>query len=390
MGVAPSAVPSITDVRPYSDDLYMPIGGIRMNDERGSVGLVGPSSLCRVIHRQGIIRTGFAGIWSIVIPSTTSPCPRTGHFCCYDAEAHFAYIGYGLTDNSTPLCDLWRLNTLTHTWTNIPLHGQVLSARSGTRAALIGTHLVLFGGYSAPTYFTDLHTIDVKTGEVGLVSTKGSPPSPRSTPVVVIYNNKYYVWGGFNGGYPSELNVLSFETMTWFQYPQQISGRTAVPAELAGNILYIYGGSKTGGLICVNLDTFEVQSRDTIGSGPPSSVMGAGMIRIGRYLFFFGGRSNNDWGFMYVCDLIRMWWFIFHIIPDGETVFVGDGSVSNVGLFMLPRLHSFSMCYVRKTRQIMAFLGYPEKNPPPLFIVSCGEALSIINMKEDMIDALKG
>jgi hypothetical protein len=249
--------------------------------------------------------------------------------------------------------------------------------------------LVLFGGYSEPTYFANLHTIDVNTGEVALVKTNGCEPSPRSTPIVAIYSGKFFVWGGFNGDWPTELNVLDFTTMTWVQYPQEQAGRTAVPGVIVGNRLYSYGGSKSGGMLCINLDTFEIKTVSTIGTEPPSSVMGAGMVLVGKYLFFFGGRANNEWTLMYVCDVHKMWWFIFYVEPDGETVSVVDGSVSVVGLFMLPRIHSFGMCYVPETRQIVAFLGHPEKDPPPLFVVSCGEALSIINLRDDLLDALR-
>jgi hypothetical protein len=235
----------------------------------------------------------------------------------------------------------------------------------------------------------DLHTIDVNTGEVSLVSTTGSGPSPRSTPIVAVYANRLYVWGGFNGESPSELNVLDLATLSWTQHPQEVTGRTAVPSVIVGNVLYSYGGSKSGLMLCLNFERAEIQTRETIGAEPPSGVMSAGMVRVDKYLFFFGGRANNDWTLMYACDIGRMWWFIFHVVPDGETVSAADGSVSDSGLFMLPRIHSFSMCYVKETKQIVAFLGHPEKDPPPLFVVSCSEALGIIHLREDMLAALK-
>jgi hypothetical protein len=382
------AVASASFVRPFTNDLYMPVGASRMNDERGSDSYA-PSSFTKHVHRASVLQTAFNGIWSIYTPGAMGPCPRTGHFCVYDEESRQAYVGYGLTADSVPLNDLWVLDTLGMKWTQLPLTGQVESGRSGARAALIGSHLVVFGGYCEPNYFADLHTIDVKTGEVEIVQTQGLCPSARSTPIVAIYNNRYYVWGGFNGEWPSELNVLDFSTMTWTQYPQGVSGRTSVPWVIVGHELYSYGGSKSGGMVVMNLDTFVITTRQTIGAEPPSGVMGAGMVRIGNYLFFFGGRANTEWTLMYACDLKRMWWFVFHVMPDGDTVSVTDGSISDVGLFMLPRIHSFGMCYVKETRQIMAFLGHPEKDPPALFIVAVGEAFSIISLREDMLAMLK-
>ena len=339
-------------------------------------------------HRRTLLKTAFSGIWSVQTSDTLGPCPRTGHFYYYDDASHTAYVGYGLDERATPLFDLWALDAVTLRWRQIPLMGATLCGRSGTRCSLIGTHLVLFGGYAEPNYFADLHTIDVVTGEVQMVNAAGKTPSPRSTPVVAIYGNKFFVWGGFNGEWPNELNVLDFATMSWSQVPQEVAGRTAVPSVIIGNTMMCFGGSKNGGMLTCNLDTGAMTVKQTIGQEPPSTVMGSGMISIGKYVFFFGGKANNDWTLMYACDTNRMWWFIFHVMPDGETVSVADGSVSDLGLFMLPRIHSFGVCYVKEKRQIVAFLGHPEKDPPPLFIVSVGEAMSVIHLRDDMIDAL--
>jgi hypothetical protein len=317
------------------------------------------------------------------------PSARTGHFTVYDDPNHVAYIGYGLTAANTPIFDLWRLDTLTLRWTSIPLRGDVLAPRSGARAALIGSHLVLFGGYSDPTYFGDLHTIDVETGEVKIVQTTGEPPSPRSTPIVAVYSGKFYVWGGFNGDWPTELSVLTFENMTWQKYDQDVAGRTAVPSVISQNFLYRFGGSKSAGMLVMNLETLSISIRPTTGAEPPSAVMGAGMVIVEKYAFFFGGRANNSSTLMYACDLTTLWWFVFHVMPDGETVSVADGSVSELGLFMLPRIHAFSMCYVKESRQILAFLGAPEKDPPPVFSVAIGEAMSIIHLRDDMVAAMR-
>jgi hypothetical protein len=373
----------------FTNDSYMPIDAVRTNAERGNSLLTGHIPQFRTQHRSAILRTGFYGVWSIFVSPTLGPAPRTSHFCCYDISNHTAYIGHGLTADGIPLFDLWALDAISYTWRNIPLRGQVLSGRSGTRAALLGDLLYCFGGYADGTYLSDLHTINVNTGEVTLLDAGGIAPSARSTPIVAIYANRLYVWGGFNMDSPSELNVLDLSTNVWSQHPQDVAGRTAVPAVIVGNILYSYGGSKSGLMVLLNLDRFVVETRETVGTEPPSGVMGAGMVIVDKYLFFFGGRANNDWTLMYACDIGRMWWFVFYVVPDGETVSIADGSISEIGIFMLPRLHSFAMCYVEETKQIVAFLGHPEKDPPPLFVVSCGEALSIIHLREDMMAALK-
>ncbi|KAH0786603.1 Kelch motif family protein [Histomonas meleagridis] len=389
MGPQPStAYPGTNYVHPFTEDLYMPVGASRMNDERNS-DIPAPITKCRTMHRvNNVLKTGFTGIWSVTAANSLGPAPRTGQFYCDDPDNHTVYIGYGITPNEQPLNDFWALDTLTNRWREIKLSGEQISPRSGARACLIGTHVVVFGGYCNPNYLGELHTIDITTGEVAYVQTQGMPPSPRSSPIVAIGNNKFFVWGGFNGEWPDELNVLDLSTMTWSQIPQQISGRAAVPFVTVDNIVYSYGGSKLGGFLCLNMETNEIKIRECIGASPPSQSSAAGMVQVEKYLFYFGGKANNKWTLMYACDLSKMWWFVFHVMPDGESVSISDGSISDQGLFMLPRIHSFGVCYIKEKRTIMAFLGYPEKDPPPLFSVYIGDAMAVVHLREDMIDVL--
>lgn len=394
MGPQPSALPNAGFIRPYSDDMYIPVGGSRMNDERaGSELIPSPKTKCKTIHRAYILKTGFCGIWSVTTSNTLGPCPRTGHFFCHDESNQKIYIGYGLAQNDVPMDDFWELDTVTLNWRRVPLKGDKVSPRSGTKACLVGRRIVLFGGYSDPNYFADLHTIEIDTGIVTKIQTNGYEPSPRSSPIVGCYNNKYFVWGGFNGEWPNELNILDLNTMTWRQIQNGISGRTSIPFVQIGDTLYCYGGSKSAGMLCLNMDKEEITIKECIGAPPPSQSISAGMVQVEKYLFYFGGKlasNSNKWTLMYACDVTKMWWFVFHIIPDGESVSIIDGSISDSGLFMLPRIHSFGVSYIKEKRTIMAFLGYPLKDPPSLFSVYIGEAMSIIHHREDMISVLKG
>lgn len=349
-----------------------------------------PAVKCKNVFNKNIVKTNFFGIWSIYNSNSFDfPCQRTGQFSVYDDAHHLVYVGYGINYKQETLNDLWCLNTLTRQWRKIELHGDKISGRSGARASLIGTHLLIFGGYSEPNYFADPHTIDVLTGEVKMISTSGKTPEARSTPLVAIYGNKFYVWGGFNGKWPTELNVLDFSNMCWKQFNQGVTGRTAVPSVIYGNKLYSYGGSKSGGMLQINFDTNVIEMKQTIGSEPPSGVMGAGMVIIEHYAIYFGGKTKSEYNLIYCCDLNKMWWFIFYILPDGKTVFPNDGKVNDIGVFLVPRIHSFGLCYVKERREVLAFFGNQSKNSSPLFIVYVGDAFSCIHHQEDMLDMLK-
>lgn len=386
MGNDSSVVEPSAFVRPYSSEIYVSLGEPRMSDERHDYAFA-RNSLELHERRPCLLKSSFSGIWSIRYSESISPVPRKGQFYYYDDENHKCYIGYGINSDSNLLSDLWIFDTHESIWTQKKLIGDTVSGRSGSRAALLDDKLYIFGGYGDKTYYSDLHTVDINSGQVEKINTTGEEPSPRTSPVFSIFNNKVYVWGGFNGEWPSSLHVLDLSTLEWKEYPQEISGRITSPGVVVNDRYLTSGGSKSGGLLFLDYHANKVTIEETTGSEPPSSI-GPGMVLVDHYLFFFGGKSDLDYTLIYACDIKKMWWFVFHIMPDGDTVSVADGSVSSLGLFMFPRAHSFAVCYVKEKREILAFLGSPEKDPPPISVVSIDEALSFLHLREDMVSML--
>ncbi|OHT09446.1 Kelch motif family protein [Tritrichomonas foetus] len=402
---------------PYCNDLYVPVGEPRMNSERKDASA--PTNNLKLYERRpNLLKSAFSGIWSVRLPASIAPIPRTGHFYVYDQDEHRLFVGYGIDSQNQTMSDLWCLDTHTHKWNKIRLTGSIYSGRSGSRAIILKNpnsnpnntnfnnnfandsdntetsqicRLIIFGGFAEQSYYADLHAIDIMsdgTGIVSPISTTGEAPSPRSSPIFVKYEKYIYLWGGFNGEWPTSLHVLDLETLNWTEHPQDIAGRITVPGVILQNRYFAYGGSKSGGMIVLDFESRNILLTPTTGSEPPSGVLGSGMALVERYLFFFGGKAASNWTLMYACDIEKMWWFVFHVMPDGDTVSIADGTISELGLFMLPRIHSFAVCYVREMRQIMACLGAPEKDPPPLFIVNIGEAMGVIHLREDMLDMI--
>ena len=385
--------PSIPQYHTFANDNYLPIAeATNFQDEYVPT----PSTRSTLVHNKKLLRSAFYGIWSVYNPTQQCPCPRKGHFTVHDQLLHRVYIGYGLDSNGDTLLDLWCLDTDTYEWTPIPLSVDLnqISPRVGANAVLSrpsqddpeNVFLIIFGGYSSPNYFADLHSIRVKTGEVRLIETTGPQPEPRSTPITALYNNKYFVWGGYNGRMISELFVLDIMTRQWQCIPQDIIGRTAIPSAIIGNIMYSFGSSKQNGLIEINLDKDTVTLEKAIGSEPPTNVMDAGMCCVENLLFFFGGKSSAPHTLLYACDTRKNWWFVFHIQPDGSSVSQTDGKVTKDGLFMLPRIHGFSLFYNEPKRELVATLGDPMIDPPHLFIISIGDALGVIHLRDDMLE----
>lgn len=90
---------------------------------------------------------------------------------------------------------------------------------------------------------------------------------------------------------------------------------------------------------------------------PPSAVQGAGMVRAGDYLFFFGGHINQQFTKMYCGHIKRKQWFIFYVSPDGESTSIPDRKMSDEGYFLLPDISDLACAYVPENRQIWLSLA---------------------------------
>jgi hypothetical protein len=114
--------------------------------------------------------------------------------------------------------------------------------------------------------------------------------------------------------------------------------------------------------------------------------MKAGMVKVGRHVFFVGGRvkSDSDWTLLDCLDVKWKWWFVFFVEPEGDSVTLVNGLVKN-GCFLLPRIHTFGLAYSEAARAIIAFLGCPCVDPPKLFLVRIDDAMAVINLR-DMLD----
>lgn len=337
------------------------------------------------LYKKKIIKTPFYGVWSIAPFVSISPSPRTGHFTIFDEDNGIIYIGYGTDKHGVPLNDVWKLDINTLKWSKIELYGKKVLGRSGTNGCLIGNKIVLFGGYAQQKYYSDLHEINVTNGETKKIHTKGEKPDKRSSPVVAFYDGNLYVWGGFNGKWPTELSVLDLKNRKWTQYEQGVNGKTSVPYVYANNNLYIYVGAISGGLYKLDFNENKICVQQTYGTEPNCSVVGSGMIKIENYLIVLGGKSKENWTLSYACDLRNMRWFVFYILPDEITLSVNDGYLNENGVFMLPKIYSFSFCYLKNKKQIIGFLGYPMREPSYLFYVNIANALSVLHLQDDMI-----
>jgi hypothetical protein len=258
--------------------------------------------------------------------------------------------------------------------------------RNGARAVLLEGKLFVFGGFFETSYFADPYVIDTATGFCSPCATSGDGPTRRSTPIMAASDDgRIFVWGGYNGEWPSAIHILDTRTFVWRAIPSVERGRTAIPSVVCDNKIVAYGGSNHPGLWVLDMATESISIVNATGAPPTPDVMKAGMVKVGRHLFFVGGRvkAEPDWTLLYCLNIDRMWWFVFFVAPDGDSVTMSDGLVRN-SCFLLPRIHNFGLAYSHEKRAIVAFLGCPYTDPPRLFLVAIGDAMGVINLRDDL------
>lgn len=334
---------------------------------------------------------GYAGIWKICSPSGVCPPPRGGQFSVYAPQFHKLFIGYGSNTKEELFNDLWSLDLNNYVWERIPLTGDVVSPRTGTRAILVNNNIVCYGGYRKDTYLADLHVINPITGQVVLIETHGDAPGPRSTPVLAYNNMQLFVWGGYDGTWPTMLHILDLSTYAWRAVEPNIQGRTAIPfARVGGTKFYAYGCSKTGGFVVIDTvaETASIL-KSTKGDIPKSMTMSAGMVNVNdEFLFFYGGKIEKEFCNMYVYDIKNEFWFRFPMRPDDETVSFYDGTISKDGYFKLPKKYNYTFCYNENKRELLACFGYPHQEVVCLSVLYIGDALSVLHLQCDMKEML--
>ena len=280
-------------VIPDVADVEIPMQYARLNQSESNDPL-GLSTISTNDLPKKIIHTAFNGIWSVVAPERISPQSRSGHFTVVDEENQIAYIGYGTSSNGEPLCDFWAFDLSAYTWRNIKLVGNGASPRNGARAVLFNNKIYIFGGFLSGVYTNELQSIDIQTGTVTVLETKGDIPERRSVAIMGLYNGKIFVWGGYNGQWLNSIHILDINTMVWSTIPTNEKGRSGVPSVVVDYNLISYGGSHTDGLFTINMADPKIKIVPTTGFAPQSEVMNAGMVRANNLVFYFGGKDKNS------------------------------------------------------------------------------------------------
>lgn len=336
-----------------------------------------------------IMKMSFTAVWSIRYPDSMAPIARNAQFNAYSDELQILFTGYGKDVNGDLLNDIWMFDAKTGWWNQLRITGPG-KPRKYCSASVYGNYLVIYGGRDAHGDVTGLELIDLERTELTVVEAYGDVPPALTSPVLELYENKVFLWGGRSDfGISNDLYVLDLSKLTWKRIKCDVDGRTAAAWKSIGSKIYVYGGSSDKNLVVIDMVAETVSSVLCSGAHPPSNVSAAGMANVDGMLMYFGGYAKSQWSFVYCLDITKMWWFVFHVVPDNETTKAGDGLVNEFGLFMVPRIHHFGVGYIKEKRTVFATLGYPLREPPPLFELNLHDGLAVMHMRDDMSDFLK-
>ncbi|KAG7032963.1 Acyl-CoA-binding domain-containing protein 4 [Cucurbita argyrosperma subsp. argyrosperma] len=199
----------------------------------------------------------------------------------------------------------------TQTWSVLETSGNVPIARAGHSATLFGSKIIMFGGEnSSRNLLNDLHVLDLETLTWDVVEAKLTPPAPRFDHTTAVHAENYLlVFGGCSHStFFSDLHVLDFRTMEWSQ--PQIQGDLVTPrAGHAGITIdenwYIVGGgdNKNGcpETMVLNMSKLSWLALTSVKQREPLASEGISIslatIDQEKYLVAFGGyngRYNNE------------------------------------------------------------------------------------------------
>uniref|UniRef100_A0A0E0BTQ1 Acyl-CoA-binding domain-containing protein n=1 Tax=Oryza glumipatula TaxID=40148 RepID=A0A0E0BTQ1_9ORYZ len=193
------------------------------------------------------------------------------------------------------------------TWSTLRTYGRSPSSRGGQSVTLVGGTLVVFGGEGdGRSLLNDLHVLDLETMTWDEFETTGTPPSPRSEHAAACYADRYLLifGGGSHSTCFSDLHLLDMQTMEWSRpehqgiTPEPRAGHAGVT--VGENWFITGGGNNKKGVpetLVLNMSTFVWSVVTGLeGRAPPTSE-GSSLVlhKVNGedFLVSFGGYSGR-------------------------------------------------------------------------------------------------
>ncbi|XP_037935608.1 leucine-zipper-like transcriptional regulator 1 homolog [Teleopsis dalmanni] len=144
--------------------------------------------------------------------------------------------------------------TATHQWTKMLECAEFVGAKRSKHTVVAYKHaMFVFGGDNGKTMLNDLIRFGVKDKSWGRACATGTPPAPRYHHSAVVHGSSMFIFGGYTGDIHSNSNLTNkndlfeykFQSAMWVEW--KFSGRMPVPRSAHGaaiydNKMWIYAG----------------------------------------------------------------------------------------------------------------------------------------------------
>lgn len=342
-------------------------------------------------QKNELIRMPYNGIWSIKGTKGFKPSPRVGNCYVYDPIENAIFIAYGQTEEKEMLNDSWILHLDTFEWECISFN--MLSPRSGASAVIIDRNVYIFGGHDeAGKNFADLHYVDLNTRTVNKLDFIPNHPSERSNSTMFTTKESLFVWSGYNGSTLTDMYEFNIYDKKWSKCANPgIEGRRIglFASSVDKKVQYALSSESNGSeVIKFDLESKKIIIIPCAGHKPHGTLNYASMAIQNNFLFVVGGKYSVGYTYLYALNLDSHLWHKLYVIPDGRTVSKDDGSIDKSGLFQLPRINGQTMIYSPKDMSLYAIFGNNYLVPCPAQKIELGQAIAILNHREDMKNML--
>ncbi|XP_002059045.3 leucine-zipper-like transcriptional regulator 1 homolog [Drosophila virilis] len=290
---------------------------------------------------------------------------RSKHTVVAYKDAMFVFGG---DNGKNMLNDLIRFGVKDKSWGRACATGTPPAPRYHHSAVVAGSSMFIFGGYTG-----DIHSNSNLTNKNDLFEYKflsamwvewkfsGRQPVPRSAHGAAVYDNKMWIYAGYDGN--ARLNDmwtlnLTGENHQWEEVEQQGDRPPTCcnfPVAVARDAMYVFSG-QSGLQITNSLFEFHFKTRTWrrisnepvlrgATSAPPSRRYGHTMVHHDRFLYVFGGSADstlpND---LHCYDLDSQVWSVIHPeqnsdVPSGrvfhasavigDAMYIFGGTVDN-------------------------------------------------------------
>ncbi|XP_018564795.1 kelch domain-containing protein 3-like isoform X2 [Anoplophora glabripennis] len=242
------------------------------------------------------------------------PFKRYGHTAVVHGDK--IYIWGGRNDRAT-CSTLFCFDTVWHCWTAPKTTGNIPLARDGHTACMWKNCMFIFGGYEeeSDAFARSVYCLNLDKMTWSIVHTSGMEPSLRDFHTTVCIKDRMYLFGGRGTIFPNhytltgaqetysnQLWYLDFKTFTW--HACMVTGdipvgRRSHSAFVYNDKMYIFGGYNSvkdqhyNDMYEFNPDTNAWKRLNCRGKGPSERRRQA-CIPVGDRIFLFGGTSPQQ------------------------------------------------------------------------------------------------